>query len=88
MWTYPTGEPHWLETEFPERHGWHSPRGLGKAVVWESYVHMLWSHHRDVFNYFDDWVLIQANEDNTEIRDIVLHKKERQHTETIAWGKR
>ena len=65
------------------------PRGdWAKQWSGESFVHILWSHHRDVFNYFDDWVLIQANEDNTEIRDIVLHKKERQHTETIAWGKR
>lgn len=53
----------------------------------ESYVHMLWSHHRDVFNYFDDWVLIQANEDNTEIQDILLRKKERTHIETIEWEK-
>lgn len=53
----------------------------------ESYVHMLWSHHRDVFNYFDDWILIRANEDNTEIQDIVLHKKERNHIETIEWEK-
>ena len=51
----------------------------------ESFVHVLWSHYRDVFNYFDDWILIQANEDNTEIRDIVLHKKERDHIETIEW---
>ena len=53
----------------------------------ESFVHMLWSHHRDVFNYFDDWVVVQTNEDNTEIRDILMQKKERQHIETIEWGK-
>ena len=53
----------------------------------ESYVHILWSHHRDVFNYFDDWVLIQANEDNTEIRGILMRKKEREHIETIEWEK-
>lgn len=91
MRTYPTGEPHWLgntdrenflnDTDGILRGDW------AKQRPGESYVHMLWSHHRDVFNYFDDWVLIRANEDNTEIRDILLHKKERNHIETIEWGK-
>lgn len=48
---------------------------------------MLWSHHRDVFNYFDDWVVVQGNEDNIEIQNILMKKKEKEHIETIEWGK-
>lgn len=49
-------------------------------------VNYLWDHYRDTFEYFDDWVLVQSNEDNTEIRDIRIRKKETEHVETIDWG--
>lgn len=45
----------------------------------------LWEEHRNVFGFFDDWVVICPNEDNTEIRDILMRKKEDKHLETIHW---
>ena len=30
--------------------------------------------YRTIFDYFDDWILIKTNEENTEITDIVMKK--------------
>ena len=38
-----------------------------------------------LFRYFDDWVVIKTNEDDTEISDIVLKKREAKHIETCYW---
>ena len=31
--------------------------------------------YRKIFKYFDDWILIKINNDDTEITDIVVKKK-------------
>lgn len=38
-----------------------------------------------IWKYFDDWILLKTNEDNTEIVDIIVKKKEEGHTETNLW---
>ena len=38
-----------------------------------------------LFRYFDDWVVIKTNEDDTEITDIVVKKREAKHIETCYW---
>ncbi len=48
-------------------------------------IYYLFEKYRGVFNYFDDWILIKSNEENTEITEIVIKKKEDKHIETIEW---
>lgn len=41
--------------------------------------------YRTIFDYFDDWILIKTNEENTEITDIVMKKMSENHVETCEW---
>lgn len=41
--------------------------------------------YRTIFDYFDDWILIKTNEENTEITDIVMKKMSENHIETCEW---
>lgn len=45
----------------------------------------LFEKYKKVFEYFDDWILIKANDANTEIKEIVVKKKEENHVETCEW---
>ena len=38
-----------------------------------------------LFRYFDDWVVIKTNEDDTEITDIIVKKRAKTHIETCEW---
>lgn len=44
-----------------------------------------YNKYRKIYNYFDDWILIKTNADNTEIADIILRKKGKEHIETYKW---
>lgn len=48
-------------------------------------MHEFWEKYAKLFRYFDDWILVETNSDDTEITNFVLRKKEEQHTETCYW---
>ena len=41
--------------------------------------------YRKIFDYFDDWILIKTNEEDTEITDIVVKKMSENHVEACEW---
>ena len=45
----------------------------------------LYDKFQPVWSYFDDWILIKSNEDDTEIADIIIKKKTEPHIETCNW---
>ena len=48
-------------------------------------VMKFYHEYRKIFDYFDDWILIKTNEENTEITDIVMKKMSENHVETCGW---
>lgn len=52
----------------------------GKYPLYE-----LYDRYGDIYKYFDDWILVRANSDCTEIEEIIMHKKEDVHVETCVW---
>lgn len=72
--------------EFLEQEGYcpeevmQSIKCKGKLSVMKFY-----EGYQKIFKYFDDWVLIKADETNTEIREILVKKKEENHVETNEW---
>ena len=38
-----------------------------------------------IYKYFDDWILIKTNADNTEISEIIVKKRSKKHVETCNW---
>ena len=48
-------------------------------------VMRFYDKYRKIFKYFDDWILIKTNNDDTEITDIVVKKKSDDHIETCEW---
>lgn len=45
----------------------------------------LFDKYRRIYRYFDDWILLKTNEEDTEIVDIIVKKKEEVHKETNMW---
>lgn len=41
--------------------------------------------HRDIRDYFDDWVVVETNEDYTEVTGFKLKRKTKKHIETCEW---
>ena len=41
--------------------------------------------YQKIYDYFDDWILIKTNEEDTEITDIVVKKMSENHIETCEW---
>lgn len=35
----------------------------------------LYKNYKRIYEYFDDWILIEANEDYTDIEDTIVKKK-------------
>lgn len=52
----------------------------GKMLVMK-----LYDHYKRIYEYFDDWILIKTNDENTDITEIVLKRKGEKHLETIQW---
>ncbi len=48
-------------------------------------VREFYRKYKQMYDYFDDWILVKANADSTEIVDIVIRKKEEKHIETCEW---
>lgn len=49
-------------------------------------LYELFDRYWDIYKYFDDWILIRANSDYTEIEEIIMHKKKDIHIETNMWS--
>ena len=49
----------------------------------------IWDRYKAIFDYLDDWVVVQTNEDNTEITGILVHRNQKalgkDRVETIDW---
>ena len=45
----------------------------------------LLERYPSIYNYFDDWVLIKTNADNTEMSEIIVKKRSKIHVETCNW---
>ena len=45
----------------------------------------LFERYLYIYKYFDDWVLIKTNADNTEIAEIIVKKRSKKHVETCNW---
>lgn len=45
----------------------------------------LFERYPSIYKYFDDWVLIKTNADNTEISEIIVKKRSKIHVETCNW---
>ena len=43
-------------------------------------------YHKSVFHYFDDWIVVETNEDEDEVTGFILKKKTEKHIETCEWG--
>lgn len=41
--------------------------------------------YQKIYDYFDDWILIKTNEEDTEITDVVVKKMSEKHVETCEW---
>ena len=41
--------------------------------------------YQDIYKYFDDWILVKANSDYTDIQEIIMQKKSVVHVETCMW---
>lgn len=37
-------------------------------------------------SYFDDWIVVETNEDEDEVTGFILKKKTEKHIETCEWG--
>ena len=48
-------------------------------------VMKFYDKYKKVWDYFDDWILVKTNGDNTEITDIIIRKKVEKHIETCEW---
>lgn len=45
-------------------------------------LYNLYRKYRDIYDYFDDWILVKSNANHTEISEIVVKKKTDLHVET------
>lgn len=71
---------------FLEEKGYDSKKILGEICQeGRSTLDELYDRYEDIYNYFDDWILIRANSDYTEIKEIVMHKNNDIHIETNKW---
>ncbi len=63
-------------------YGWSGNGGYFKMVGVRL---LIWECYREIYDYFDDWVLIKANEFNSQITDIIAKRKLGKHIETCEW---
>lgn len=42
--------------------------------------------YKDIFEYFDDWVVVHGKNNDAEVGEIVVKKKTEKHVETCDWG--
>lgn len=45
----------------------------------------LWKNYKNIFEYFDDWVLVETDEAKKYIKTFKMKKKSKERIETIEW---
>lgn len=50
-------------------------------------IHMLQDEYYPIYNYFDNWVVIQADDEYKNITGIQMRPRSKEHIETIYWIK-
>lgn len=48
-------------------------------------MYRLFEKYRNVFTYFDDWILVKADEEYSEVTEIIVKEKGVAHIETNLW---
>lgn len=48
-------------------------------------IHDFWEKYRDIFSYFDDWIIICCDDKYERVTDIVMRKKKEPRVETNEW---
>lgn len=69
-----------------EEKGYDSKKILDEIIQkGDNALYKLYDSYKELYNYFDDWILIRANSDCTEIKEIIIQKKKDIHVETYLW---
>ena len=74
--------------KYVEKEGYYVPEVMkDEDIKREGRISVMrfYDKYRKIFKYFDDWILIKTNNDDTEITDIVVKKKSDDHIETCEW---
>ena len=45
----------------------------------------IYDKYNEIYKYFDDWIFVRANDDYTEIAEIIMQKKKDIHIETVEY---
>lgn len=48
-------------------------------------IYQFWDWHKDLFSYFDDWILAVTEDQDRKIARYILKPKAENHVETIEW---
>lgn len=59
---------------------------VDEIVTSSSPIYVLFEKYETIFKYFDDWILITADEMGKEVSGIIMRKKEERHLETFLWS--
>lgn len=59
---------------------------LSERTIEEGPCERLWGKYKDIFHFFDDWVVVNTSDDLKDITCFLLRRKQkRAHIETIDW---
>ena len=62
------------------------PEELYAELQKEEYpLYSLYAHYKEIFSYFDDWILVHTDDEDKRITRYILKKKAEKHVETIEW---
>ena len=62
------------------------PEKLCAELQNEDYpLYRLYDRYKEIYSYFDDWILARAEGEDTRIIRYILKQKTEKHIETIAW---
>lgn len=53
----------------------------GEEFIMEKF----YDKYREIYEYFDDWILVKTNRNNHKITKFIIKKQAKNHTETINW---
>ena len=66
--------------------------GYDPKAVWDTVskghepaTYILYDKYKEIYKYFDDWIFVRANDDYTEIAEIIMQKKRDTHIETVEY---
>ena len=62
------------------------PEELYAELQKEEYpLYSLYDRYKEIFSYFDDWILVHTEDEDKRITRYILKKKAEKHVETIEW---